>query len=250
VNGVMEWVRVVGARVAEMLGSSSSSPWWKAAEVLGLLAALLLGYYSLRRPPGVAGERAGQSTANPQDGNRIRPGAIRRGPGSVAAQNVPELVRTKMRGIRRITITVPEVLLDTTSDSQLFPWVGRLLRHLAALADVYLITQCVEDNSACEETVQRALQAEKLLYNVKDAAGTQSDENACIASHKVLYCSSSIGLTAIVRQLEPDLHIDASESRVQGLSQFVPRMLLISQNSKMDTSPNVSICSSVEKFFE
>lgn len=81
-----------------------------------------------------------------------------------------------------------------------------ILHGLAANASVYLITHVIDDIG--EATVRGAL----------ENAGLVGPNPGQIKPHRVLFCSTLEGKVSIVRQLEPDLHIDGHPTTVRHLS--------------------------------
>lgn len=80
---------------------------------------------------------------------------------------------------------------------------GWVVREMAKLANVYVLAHVVDDVG--EATVRGALEAGGL---VGSAAGQ-------IPGHRVLFCSTVEGKVSIVRQLEPELHIDGHPHTVR-----------------------------------
>ena len=77
-----------------------------------------------------------------------------------------------------------------------------ILRELANNASVYLMTHVIDDVG--EATVRGAL----------EDAGLIGLDAGQIKPHRVLFCSTLEGKVSIVRQLEPDLHIDGHPTTV------------------------------------
>ena len=84
-----------------------------------------------------------------------------------------------------------------------------ILRELANNASVYLMTHVIDDVG--EATVRGAL----------EDAGLIGHNAGQIKPHRVLFCSTLEGKVSIVRQLEPDLHIDGHSTTVR-LPSFPP----------------------------
>lgn len=77
-----------------------------------------------------------------------------------------------------------------------------ILRELANNAQVYLITHVVDDVG--EATVRGAL----------EDAGLIGPNPGQIKPHRILFCSTLEGKVSMVRQLEPELHIDGHSTTV------------------------------------
>jgi len=95
----------------------------------------------------------------------------------------------------------------------LLPAAAELLAELARAADVYLITQVADDVG--QAAVTGAL----------EAAGLLGGGPGQVPPQRSLFCSTLDGKTAVVRQLEPDLHVDASATTVGALRRFLPQIL-------------------------
>ncbi|KDO59847.1 hypothetical protein CISIN_1g0257042mg, partial [Citrus sinensis] len=65
----------------------------------------------------------------------------------------------------------------------------------------------------------------------------------------VLFCSTEIGRTSFVRQLEPDWHIDTNPEIVSQLARFIKYQLHISPNRPERSAANVFSSPSLEQFF-
>ncbi|KAK2080938.1 hypothetical protein QBZ16_000792 [Prototheca wickerhamii] len=81
--------------------------------------------------------------------------------------------------------------------------------------DVYLLAHVASDVG--EAVVRGALEAEGLL-----GAGPGQ-----VSPHRLLLCGTQIGKVSVVRQLEPELHIDADAETVAELQRFIPRLALV-----------------------
>ncbi|KVI04175.1 hypothetical protein Ccrd_017508 [Cynara cardunculus var. scolymus] len=66
---------------------------------------------------------------------------------------------------------------------------------------------------------------------------------------EVLFCSTDIGRTSFVRQLEPDWHIDSSREITTQLARFIKYQLHISTLKTERIASNVFSSSSLEQFF-
>lgn len=169
-------------------------------------------------------------------------------PTSTPSIPVSGSVRSAMTGIKRVTMSVPGVLLQEwqaheLSDSATVrePLVG-LVQQIGALADLYLIAHVMDDVG--EAAVTGALEECGLV-------GTQ--QGACVRPHRLLFCSTLEGKVSIVRQLEPDLHIDGHALTVKDLQRFMPQLLHVvnpqSGSSTGAAQPNVAECKSLSDFF-
>ena len=78
-----------------------------------------------------------------------------------------------------------------------------VVKEILKTANVYVLAHVIDDIG--EATVRGALEAGAL---VGPAAGQ-------IPPHRVLFCSTLDGKVSIVRQLEPDLHVDGHPQTVR-----------------------------------
>ncbi|XP_044465898.1 peroxisome biogenesis protein 22-like isoform X3 [Mangifera indica] len=70
-----------------------------------------------------------------------------------------------------------------------------------------------------------------------------------LVKDKVLFCSTEIGRSSFVRQLEPDWHIDTNLEIISQLARFIKYQLYISPIRPERTASNVFNSSSLEQFF-
>ena len=77
-----------------------------------------------------------------------------------------------------------------------------ILHELTRHANVFFLTHVIDDVG--EATVRGALEDAGLVGNAEGQ----------IKSHRLVFCSTLEGKVSIVRQLEPDLHIDGHPSTV------------------------------------
>lgn len=200
--------------------------------VLGV-AALVWGLYQLRGP-GRRDDGASASDANnrrrsapnssltsqpkPSQSSSVAPQTKTAAPTSLS-----QAIKTQLAGVKQITISAPGVLLDQWTASQLQDGASvhkqavPILHELARNANVFFLTHVIDDVG--EATVRGALEDAGLVGNAEGQ----------IKSHRLVFCSTLEGKVSIVRQLEPDLHIDGHPSTVEDLKRFVPQILHIVQ---------------------
>lgn len=85
-----------------------------------------------------------------------------------------------------------------------------------------------------------------------EAAGLVGSQPGQLKPHRLLFCSTLDGKVSIVRQLEPDLHIDGSAKTIEDLKRFMPQLLHVVQTGSVAAaqgSPNVASSSSLQAFF-
>ncbi len=230
--------------------------------VLGL-AALLLGYWHLRRSSSTSGggDRAGVSSPAGQSRGGVgrlggaaagasssaaatKAGASSSGAGActaaagseptepgAAASGLARAVRARLGGARRVTLSALGTLLQEAAPAELsdgaslHPSAARLLSALCwAASDVYIIAHVSDDVGAA--AVAGAL----------DAAGALGHDRGQLPRNRLLFCSTLEGKVALVRQIEPDLHVDAASRTVDDLARFAPRLLhIVAPGSAMPT---------------
>eukprot|EP00198_Chlamydomonas_reinhardtii_P006121 XP_001695457.1 predicted protein [Chlamydomonas reinhardtii] len=153
--------------------------------------------------------------------------------------------RQRLAGAKRVTLSIPGVLLAESSPAQLQESASvqlealEAVREMARVSDVYLLAH-VEDDVG-EAVVAGALEAAGLL-----GAGAGQ-----VAPHHLLCCSTLDGKVPIVRQLDPDLHVDGHAVSVDELKRFLPRLLLVREDAGSGSggSGNVGLASSLRAFF-
>lgn len=159
-------------------------------------------------------------------------------------------VRSQLQGMKRVTLSAPGVLLEQWDCSDLGDAAAArdeavaVAREIARASDLFLVAHVPDDVGAA--LVAGALEAAGLLGN---AAGQ-------VPPQRLLLCGTTDGKVSIVRQLEPDLHVDASARTVGDLSRFVPQLLLISEPGRPGGGPpavaaaaNVEAAASLAEFF-
>ncbi|KAI8475153.1 MAG: hypothetical protein J3K34DRAFT_382804 [Monoraphidium minutum] len=157
-------------------------------------------------------------------------------------------VRGQLAGMRRVTLSAPGVLLEQWDAPELSdsasarPCAAWVLREIARVADVFIIAHVPDDLGAA--TVAGAL----------EAAGVVGPAPGQVPPQRLLLCGTADGKVSLVRQLEPDLHIDASPRTVGDLSRFVPQLLLITRGGPggppaAAAAGNVEAAASLAAFF-
>eukprot|EP00241_Pyramimonas_parkeae_P012707 CAMPEP_0114260102 /NCGR_PEP_ID=MMETSP0058-20121206/20275_1 /TAXON_ID=36894 /ORGANISM="Pyramimonas parkeae, CCMP726" /LENGTH=276 /DNA_ID=CAMNT_0001375249 /DNA_START=50 /DNA_END=880 /DNA_ORIENTATION=+ len=251
---------------AEFLSRLPGASLFSWSGVLGLVA-LLLGYYSLRAAStdgdgegGARGEQVvrgsgapparavGNTAAGPVDAGSSQAYATHTAKSQAMISGVPGGIRARLRGVHRLTISLSSVLYFVETDPSALSIAATVrsetvdaIKSMARMCEVFFITH-VQDDIA-QERVQAAIQEAGLAGPSKTQVGS-----ACIPLQRVLFCGTSVGCTAIVRQLEPDLHIEGSAEVVKSLAPFVPRMLFITDEPQSASNSNVVVASSLHSF--
>uniref|UniRef100_A0ACD5WRB7 Uncharacterized protein n=1 Tax=Avena sativa TaxID=4498 RepID=A0ACD5WRB7_AVESA len=115
------------------------------------------------------------------------------------------------------------------------PSVVELLLEISKYCDFYLMETVLDDKS--EENALTALENAGLF------------KTGGLIKEKVLFCSSEVGRTSFVRQLESDFHIDTSLDIILQLSRFIRCQLFVSSVEGGQLSINVFNSPSLEQFF-
>lgn len=112
-----------------------------------------------------------------------------------------------------ITLCAGSLLSRNTCDSESI----QVCREMAnACAKVYILAQVRDD--AQEAAVRNALEEAQLIG---------MDPTCQIPPHRLLFCSTQPGKIAIVRQLEPSLHVDSNSAVLSELKRFHQQQLHI-----------------------
>ncbi|KAJ0249031.1 Peroxisome biogenesis protein 22 [Hirschfeldia incana] len=152
-----------------------------------------------------------------------------------------QIVRQKLSEGRKVTCRLLGVILEESSPEELQRQatvrssVLEVLLEITKYSDLYLMERVLDDES--EARVLQALET----AGVFTSGGLVKD--------KVLFCSSEIGRTSFVRQLEPDWHIDTNPEITTQLARFIKYQLHVSASKPERTAPNVFTSQSIEQFF-
>lgn len=221
------------------------------------LIALLVGYYQLRgnnqngdlsrRLDGEDERRRGSAHLDGMTRALGKPVSSTIDKGSVSSLPLSPLelsIRSKLTGVRRLTITVPGVLIEENSANQLQEAVTMkelamdIMKHVLLYTDVYLVAQVLDEV------------AQAVVLGTLEASGLVGREASMIPCHRVLFCSTSEGKVAIVRQLDPDLHIDGDAETVEALKRFIPLLLHIpASGNSLVGGTNVQVAPSLDVYF-
>ncbi|KAL1197500.1 Peroxisome biogenesis protein 22 [Cardamine amara subsp. amara] len=152
-----------------------------------------------------------------------------------------QIVRQKLSEGRKVTCRLLGVILEETSPEELQKQatvrssVLEVLLEITKFCDLYLMERVLDDES--ETKVLQALES----AGVFTSGGLVKD--------KVLFCSTEIGRTSFVRQLEPDWHIDTNPEISTQLARFIKYQLHVAAVKPERTAPNVFSSQSIERFF-
>ncbi|KAA8524577.1 hypothetical protein F0562_011000 [Nyssa sinensis] len=152
-----------------------------------------------------------------------------------------QLVRQKLSEGRKVTCQLLGVIFEESSPEELQKQatvrssVLEVLLEITKYCDLYLMERVLDDETE-----------KKVLLALEDA-GVFTPGG--LVKDKVLFCSTEIGRTSFVRQLEPDWHIDTNHDIVSQLARFIKYQLHISPIRPERTAPNVFCSPSLEQFF-
>ncbi|WZY73033.1 hypothetical protein YC2023_005273 [Brassica napus] len=159
-----------------------------------------------------------------------------------AKPTLGQIVRQRLSEGRKVTCRLLGVILEESSPEELQvkqatvrSSVMEVLLEITKCCDLYLMERVVDDES--EAKVLQALET----AGVFTSGGLVKD--------KVLFCSTEIGRTSFVRQLEPDWHIDTNPEISTQLARFIKFQLHVSAAKPERTVPNVFTSQSIEQFF-
>lgn len=236
------------------LASPSAIKW---SGIVGI-AAFLVAYLTMRRgggrkpdnPAEASNAESSQGIVNGPSGGCLTQ-AVRRGASSAtqtvasAPSTLTKRIRRRLKGVKKVTCSLPGVLFeDNLATATVKADIVEVLQALAGSFEVYFITLCSSDSE--QEQVHNALRTAELIGPERPASG-----RTFISDHRSLYCSTVVGCTAIVRQLEPDLHIEGSSETVASLARFIPRLLHVQSPNTPSASgsANITSTSSLDVFF-
>lgn len=114
--------------------------------------------------------------------------------------------------------------------------VATRMLDLAMMSDLYLL--CVVSSDEEERVIRTAVENAGLIQS-SGCTEERIERVKTIPSHKLMFASTVIGKRAMIRQLEPHVHIDHDFETVKELDRFkqIKRLLYF---PKDDSSPNVA----------
>nr|BAJ99782.1 predicted protein [Hordeum vulgare subsp. vulgare] len=152
-----------------------------------------------------------------------------------------QIVARRLGGCRRVTCQLIGIVFEEKTPEELQnhatvkPSVVELLLEISKYCDFYLMETVLDDKS--EENALMALENAGLF------------KTGGLMKEKVLFCSSEVGRTSFVRQLESDFHIDTSLEIISQLSRFIRCQLFVSSMEGGQLAANVFNSPSLEQFF-
>ncbi|CAL9074047.1 unnamed protein product [Musa textilis] len=152
-----------------------------------------------------------------------------------------QIVRKRLGGCRKMTCQLLGVILEEKTPEELQKHatlrlsVLEVLEEISKYCDLYLMETVLDDES--EERVLSALENGGVF------------QKGSLIKDKVLFCSTEVGRTSFVRQLEADWHIDSNLEIISQLSRFIRFQLYISEMESGQIAPNVFTSTCLEQFF-
>ncbi|KAG8043894.1 hypothetical protein GUJ93_ZPchr0458g22820 [Zizania palustris] len=152
-----------------------------------------------------------------------------------------QIVVKRLSGCRKVTCQLLGAVFEEKTPEELQkqatvrPSMVELLLEISKYCDLYLMETVLDDKS--EENALMALESAG-LFNTRG-----------LMKEKVLFCSSEVGRTSFVRQLESDFHIDTSLDIISQLSRFIRCQLFVSSVEGGQLAANVFNSPSFEQFF-
>ncbi|XP_010532485.1 PREDICTED: peroxisome biogenesis protein 22-like isoform X2 [Tarenaya hassleriana] len=217
--------------------------------IAGLAIAIIFTWRAIRTPgehqrrqPKRRVPTAGSSSSDSQSNIATNPPDASLSHEDTRVQNaLGHIVRRKLSEGRKVTCRLLGVILEETDPEELRKQatvrssVLEVLLEITKFCDLYLMERVLDDES--ESKVLQALES----AGVFTSGGLVKD--------KVLFCSTEIGRTSFVRQLEPDWHIDTNPEIITQLARFIKYQLHVSPTKPERTAPNVFSSPSLEHFF-
>ncbi|KAK1569005.1 hypothetical protein Q3G72_031568 [Acer saccharum] len=229
--------------------------------IAGLALAIVFTWRLIRTPGGPQRRQPKRqapttSTSVPsnQSNATIIPPGVSPPPEDLRAQNVVDeffqpvkptlgqIVRQKLSEGRKVTCRLLGVVLEESSPEELQAHqatvrssVLEVLLEITKFCDLYLMERVLDEES------------EKKILLALENAGIFTSGG--LVKDKVLFCSTEMGRSSFVRQLEPDWHIDTNHEIVSQLARFIKYQLHISPTRPERTASNVFSSPSLEQFF-
>ncbi|KAH0943236.1 hypothetical protein HID58_002873, partial [Brassica napus] len=216
--------------------------------IAGLAIAVIFTWRAIRTQPGEPQRRRPKrrlqspesSSAAPDEDNGVQDVVDQFF--QPAKPTLGQIVRQRLSEGRKVTCRLLGVILEESSPEELQvkqatvrSSVMEVLLEITKCCDLYLMERVVDDES--EAKVLQALETAGIFTS----GGLVKD--------KVLFCSTEIGRTSFVRQLEPDWHIDTNPEISTQLARFIKFQLHVSAAKPERTVPNVFTSQSIEQFF-
>ncbi|KAL5214895.1 hypothetical protein ABZP36_004047 [Zizania latifolia] len=204
--------------------------------VAGFAIAVVFAWKFLRSSPARARRpEPKRSPAGPAAPDSVEP------VGESGKLTTRQIVVKRLSGCRKVTCQLLGVVFEEKTPEELQihatvrPSVVELLLEISKYCDLYLMETVLDDKS--EENALMALESAGLF------------KTGGLMKEKVLFCSSEVGRTSFVRQLEADFHIDTNLDIISQLSRFIRCQLFVSSMEGGQLSANVFNSPSLEQFF-
>ncbi|KAH6780537.1 peroxin 22 [Perilla frutescens var. hirtella] len=206
-----------------------------------------------RRPPKRPSSSASSSGVSSHANANARSSEVGIPPEDPTAQNVideffqpvkptlSQIVRQRLSEGRKVTCRLLGIILEESSPEELQKQatvrssVLQVLLEVTKFCDLYLMERVLDDES------------EKNILEALEKAGVFTSGG--LVKDKVLFCSTEIGRTSFVRQLEPDWHIDSNPEVTTQLARFIKYQLYVSPMKLDRPASNIFTTPSLEQFF-
>jgi len=189
---------------------------WGTGPILVAAITIASALYSLYRT----------TPLRPRRGGGVRGGVRQRGTNARRP--------TGLTGVNRVTIGVELGRgLISSSGVAIHPENLAALRKFATLFELYVIVRVHgTDSDDCENRVSGAFAK----------AGVSGFD-----ARKLLFCDTTEGRVSMVREIDPDLHIDEVESVVANLQRFIRHVACVSAAAPENPPPGAASSSSRKK---
>lgn len=192
--------------------------------VIVLVVLLSTGYVYLQQMQAPGAGPGGAANANNNartGGGQFLPGGARGGHTAFAPNAISTVTLTQQQlrlhrtlpsrhGARTITICVDALLQHKEGD--LIAWknedVPSLLSDLLQIADVYLL--CVVPGGGDEKKQKEVIERIRGFIASSSPLAFDDKTKRGLKTHKVLFCTTTIGKIAFVRQIEPQFHVEGA----------------------------------------
>ncbi|KAL8506739.1 hypothetical protein ACS0TY_017585 [Phlomoides rotata] len=228
--------------------------------IAGLAFAIVFTWRILRTPSGTQRRQpkrqspaaSSSGVSNHESANPLIPGVSNPSDDSITQNVIDEffqpvkptlsqIVRQRLSEGRKVTCRLLGVILEESTPEELQKQVTvrssvlEVLLEITKFCDLYLMERVLDDET------------EKKVLSALEDAGVFTSGG--LIKDKVLFCSTEVGRTSFVRQLEPDWHIDSNPEITTQLARFIKYQLHISPAKLERPASNVFTSPSLEQFF-
>lgn len=134
-------------------------------------------------------------------------------------------------------VTISGDALFKTENPEALAWtndeVPALLLDLSHVADVYLLCMVNDANDTQRMQQIRDFVATHPVLKGHDLA------SGGMKTHRILFCTTTIGKIAFVRQIEPQIHVEVDSGVTSELERHVPRIVHVPISSEHAATPSI-----------